>query len=108
MTRKIRATIALLTTLVILGPLSANVAIAQDDEIKDLRSVSCRDVLLAHGEERDGIILVLHAYLLGEAKQLTYSADSLGEATDRFFDACIEAPESEALATMREQLKPSS
>ena len=74
-------------TVAMLSISQSELAIAQDEEIKDLSTVSCRDVLLAHGEERDGVILVLHAYLLGEAKQLTYDANELAEATDSFFDA---------------------
>lgn len=104
MTGKTRAAIALLTLTAILGPGSAGIAAAQEAGSKDLRSVSCRDVLLASGEERDGIILVLHAYLLGEAKQPTYNSDALAEATDRFLDACIEEPKAQALGTMRRQV----
>lgn len=80
-------------------------AIADEHGTKDLSTVTCKDVLLASGDERDGIVLVLHAYLLGEAKQLTYDADVLAEATDRFFDACIAKPESQALKTLRDELK---
>ena len=104
MTRITKAATALLISIAVLGPAAASVAAAEGEESKDLRTVSCRDVLLAHGEERDGIILVLHAYLLGEAKQPVYDADALAEATDRFFDACIDEPEAQALGTLREQL----
>jgi len=78
---------------------------AQDEELTDIGSITCRDVLLSSGEVRDGVILVLHAYLLGEAKQLTYDDNVLGEATDRFLDACIAKPDTQALATLREQMK---
>ena len=104
MKREISSRIALLASIAVLGAGSAGIAAAQSEESKDLRTVSCRDVLLAHGEERDGIILVLHAYLLGEAKQPTYDADVLAEATDRFFDKCIDEPDAQALGTMRDQL----
>ena len=80
-------------------------AVADEHDTKDLSTVTCKDVLLASGDERDGIVLVLHAYLLGEAKQLTYDADVLAEATDRFFDACIAKPDSQALKTLRDELK---
>ena len=92
-------------TVAMLSISQSELAIAQDEEIKDLSTVSCRDVLLAHGEERDGVILVLHAYLLGEAKQLTYDANELAEATDSFFDACLEDPAAQALGTLRNQIK---
>lgn len=79
--------------------------IAQEEELNDLGAINCRDILLAAGEDRDAVILVLHAYLLGEAKQLTYDPDELAEATDTFLDACIDKPDSKALATMRAQFK---
>ena len=78
---------------------------ADDHGNKDLSTVVCKDVLLAHGNDRDAIVLVLHAYLLGEAKQLTYNADALAEATDRFFDACIAKPDAQALETLRNEIK---
>jgi hypothetical protein len=80
-------------------------AVADEHDTKNLSTVTCKDVLLASGDERDGIVLVLHAYLLGEAKQLTYDADVLAEATDRFFETCIAKPESQALKTLRDELK---
>ena len=80
-------------------------AAADGHGTKDLSTVSCKDVLLASGDERDAVVLVLHAYLLGEAKQLTYNADVLAEATDRFFDACIAKPDAQALETLRNEVK---
>ena len=47
----------------------SSVSNANESDKKDLSAVSCRDVLLASGEHRDDFVLVLHAYLLGEAKQ---------------------------------------
>lgn len=84
------------------------VANAQEDESKDISSITCKDVLLASGEVRDGVVLVLHGYLLGEAKQLTYDSDVLADATDQFLDACIADPDAQALATLRDQLKSSN
>lgn len=84
---------------------TSDAATADEHTARDLSAVTCKDVLLASGEDRDGIILVLHAYLLGEAKQLTYDVDVLAEATDGFFETCIAKPESQALKTMRYQLK---
>lgn len=85
-----------------------DVANAQEDELKDISSITCKDVLLASGEIRDGVVLVLHGYLLGEAKQLTYDTDVLADATDLFLDACIANPDAQALATLRDQLKSSN
>lgn len=104
MTMNMKATVALLASTLILGTACPRPAAAQDDTSKDLRTVTCKDVLLASGEERDGILLVLHAYLLGEAKQPTYDSDVLGAATDEFLDACIEEPGAEALGMMRKQV----
>ena len=104
MTNYTKATVALLASIVLLAAGYPGVAAAQDETNKDLRTVTCKDVLLASGEERDGIVLVLHAYLLGEAKQTAYNSDVLGEATDAFLDACIENPGAEALGMMRKKV----
>lgn len=91
-----------LVTLVFAGTALADEHDSVDD-IRDLSALTCRDLLLAAGEDRDAVILVLHAYLLGEAKQPVYNVDILAEATDGFMDACIDEPDSPALETMRKQ-----
>ena len=60
---------------------------------------------MASGEERDGAVLVLHGYLLGEKKQLKYDSDVLSVATDAFLSHCIDNPDSQALKALRDQLK---
>ena len=74
---------------------------AQNAAADDIGAYSCRNLLLASGDEREGTILVLHAYLLGEAKQTRYDAEVLGAATDRMLDACIDHPEQPALDALR-------
>jgi len=93
----------ILSALAVASILFSTGSSAQESAEKDLSAVTCRDVLLAAGEDRDGFVLVLHGYLLGESKQLTYDADVLADATDKFFEACLETPDASALSTMREQ-----
>ena len=90
----------LLAIALVVGGALTQPALAEE---RDFASVSCRDVLLAHGEERDLVVLALHAYLLGEKKQLRYDSSVLSAATDKFLDACIAEPEKQALATLRAQ-----
>lgn len=78
---------------------------ANESAERDFSAVTCRDVLLASGDDRDDFVIALHAYLLGEAKQLTYDVDALSVATDRFLEACLKAPDASALSTMRDQAK---
>lgn len=78
---------------------------AQFDEIRNLGSLSCRDILLTSGNARENLVLVFHAYLLGEAKQLDFNALELAEATDRFLNACIDKPDAQALQTMRDSIE---
>jgi len=78
--------------------------VIQFEEIRNLGSLSCRDILLASGGARENLVLVLHAYLLGEAKELEFNAMELAEATDRFLNACIDEPDAQALQTLRNEL----
>jgi len=78
--------------------------VLQFEEVRDLGSLSCRDILLASGAARENLVLVLHAYLLGEAKQLEFNAIELAEGTDRFLHACIAKPDAQALQTMRNEV----
>jgi hypothetical protein len=67
--------------------------------------LSCRDILLPSGNARENLVLVFHAYLLGEAKQLDFNALDLAEGTDRFLNACIDEPDPQALQTMRDAIE---
>jgi len=78
-----------------------NEDVLQFEEIQNLDSLSCRDILLTSGNARENLVLVFHAYLLGETKQLEFNALELAEATDRFLNACIDKPDAKALQTMR-------
>lgn len=75
--------------------------VMQFEQIRNLGSVNCRDILLASGTARENLVLVMHAYLLGEEKELEFNAIELAEATDRFLNACIAKPDAQALQTMR-------
>ena len=76
-------------------------ASAQDADADDIAAYTCRSLLLASGEEREGTILVLHGYLLGESKQSRYDPEKLGAATDKLLEHCIENPDASALETLR-------
>jgi hypothetical protein len=109
---KLRGNLMINKTLVVILPIMAILSTllttqsnAEEDTGKSLGAVTCRDVLLASGEDRDGFVLVLHGYILGESKQLTYDADVLAIATDHFLEACIKSPDASALSTMSDQIE---
>ena len=99
MNRKLGSLVAALLVAVTLSTVSG--AHAQDADADDIGAYTCRSLLLASGDEREGTILVLHAYLLGEAKQTRYDPEALGAATDLLLDACTEKPDALALDTLR-------
>ena len=63
------------------------------NDMNDIGTVTCRDILMASGKDRDGAVLVLHGYVLGEKKQLKYDTEVLSVATDAFLNNCIENPD---------------
>jgi hypothetical protein len=67
----------------------------------ELNDVSCKDVMLLSGVDREAVISFVHGYLAGEAKKTVVDLIELGRATDTFMDRCLDSPTSKAFSTMR-------
>jgi len=74
------------------------------DEVYDIAPITCKEVMILSGDDRDAVISFLHGYLLGESKQTQANLTKLGRATDDFMSNCLDAPTAKALETMRKAI----
>ena len=73
-----------------------------DGHKADLNDYSCRDIMLAAGDERDMAVMFMQGYFVGKSGKTTFDKDKLAAATDRFLEICIDAPKKKAVDAMQE------
>ena len=76
-----------------------------DNAMRDMNHYSCRDILLASGEERDLAVMFLQGYFVGKSGQSTFDRDKLARATDKMLDLCLDATDGNLVETMAKALQ---
>ncbi len=76
-----------------------------DDSMRDMNDYSCRDILVASGEERDLAVMFLQGYFVGKSGQTSFDRDKLAAATDKMIDLCLDATNANLIETMGKALK---
>jgi len=75
------------------------------DSMRDMNDYTCRDILVASGEERDLAVMFLQGYFVGKSGKTTFDRDKLAEATDKMIDLCLDATNANLIETMGKALK---
>ena len=71
---------------------------SSDEDVFDLKTVTCRDMLKTEGEEQSYLLILLHGYISGQNSDTIIDGPVLTVATDNIMDACIDNPESPLLS----------
>lgn len=89
----------LLLTLATFGAYAAETTEGGGDKssVIDLKDYTCRDILLADGNNRDLSIMFLQGFFLGKSGDTKFSEARLGELTDNFLDGCLSSPNASAV-----------
>jgi len=66
-------------------------------EPRDLKDNQCKDVMILSGDDREIAIAFAHGYMLGKKNTTVYVPETLGVATDKFMDYCLDHPADNAL-----------
>jgi hypothetical protein len=74
-------------------------------DMADVNDYTCRDILLANGDERDLAIMFIQGFYVGKSGKTSFDRNKLAEATDTFLDLCIDKPDGKVMATMEKALK---
>jgi len=67
------------------------------EDIRDLGSSSCKEVMRLSGQDRDVALALAHGYVLGKKGTTKYEIEVLAQITDKFIDYCLDNPKANAL-----------
>ena len=75
------------------------------DNVVDMNSYLCKDMMRMSGEDRAIGLAVLHGYVLGKKGAVSYDTTALSMVTDEFIDYCLDHPNDKALASFEKIAK---
>lgn len=70
----------------------------EQEDIVDLKTVTCRDLLKTDGADRTNTFVFMYGYLNGVKGDLTINGPELADASEKILDACIDSPDSTILS----------
>ena len=104
MLKRIHRVAATVSTAVLLSVTATTMA-AEPEKPRDLNDLTCKDVMILSGEDRDISIAFAHGYMLGKNDTTKYEIDKLAKITDAFIDYCLDHPAEKALASFEKVYK---
>lgn len=90
---------------ILLGMLSSTAWAQDDQQSYDITTVTCGDVMILSGMDRDTTLAFIHGFIVGASGEADFIASKLTDATVEFLDECIQTPDALAVETMRGLLK---
>lgn len=69
-------------------------------EMLDLKAMTCKEVMVLSGDDRDEVVAFFLGYFAGQEKTTELNLTEMGLATDKFLDSCLDNPTANALSTM--------
>lgn len=73
---------------------------AAQDESADLADLTCKQVMIMSGLDRDTTIAFIHGYLTHKRGDSTVDLEALETANEIFLNECLDNPAQKAIATM--------
>ena len=67
-------------------------AAGTSEDILELQTMTCREVLKSDGEDRDNLMIFMHGYFSGKQGGTTIDAPVLADVTNQILDTCIDSP----------------
>lgn len=68
------------------------------EDIIDLQTMTCREVLKSDGEDRANTLIFMHGYMSGKQEATTINPPMLADVTTQILDTCINNPEQTLLS----------
>ncbi|MGB5631681.1 MAG: HdeA/HdeB family chaperone [Waterburya sp.] len=68
------------------------------EDIIELQTMTCREVLKSDGEDRANTLIFMHGYISGKQGDATINPPMLADVTDQILDTCINNPEQTLLS----------
>lgn len=71
----------------------------------DLTTVSCKDMLLMEGDQRDSTIVFFHGMMIGKNGSTVLDAQTLSNTTDKVLEHCVNNPQDKLISVFEKYSK---
>ena len=68
------------------------------EDLIELQTMTCREVLKSEGEDRANTLIFMHGYISGKKGETTVNVPVLSDVTDQILDTCIDNPDQTLLS----------
>ena len=96
---------SLVVTAFLTVPLLHATAGAAADEVVDMNSYLCKDIMRMSGEERGLALGVMHGYALGKKGATSFKSDDANALSNDFIEYCLDNPSAKALESFEKLTK---
>ncbi len=74
----------------------------RSEDIIELQTMTCREVLKSGGEDRANTFVFMHGYLSGQKGETTINTPVLADITEQILDTCIDNPDRTLITVFEE------
>lgn len=71
----------------------------------DLTTVSCKEMLLMEGDQRDSTIVFFHGMMIGKNGSTVLDAQTLSNTTDKVLEHCVNNPQDKLISVFEKYSK---
>jgi hypothetical protein len=92
---------------ILLTLLSVTIPISRIEALEklDLTTVTCKDMLLMEGDQRDSTIVFFHGMIIGKKGLTVLDAGTLSNTTDSVLEHCVNNPQDKLMSVFEKYSK---
>ncbi len=91
-------TISLMTLLLTLLGLGISPKPVRAEKMLDIATITCKDLLLMEGDQRDSTLVFFHGVMLGRSQTTMLDSEKISNQTDKVLEMCIAEPDSKLMS----------
>ena len=96
-----KRTISIMTLLTLLGLVVAKTPVKAETML-DITTITCKDLLLMEGDQRDSTLVFFHGVMLGRSQTTRLDSEKISNQTDKVLEMCIARPNSKLMSVFEQ------
>ncbi|HAC63278.1 MAG TPA: hypothetical protein DCF68_06975 [Cyanothece sp. UBA12306] len=68
------------------------------EKMFDITTITCKDLLLMEGDQRDSTLVFFHGVMLGKSNTTMLNSEKIANQTDKVLEMCIAKPTSKLMS----------
>jgi hypothetical protein len=100
-----KSILGLCSVVCITLPLFSMPATAEDEQVIDINSYLCKDIMRMSSDERSVALGVMHGYVLGKKDTTSFDDVKASKLSTDFIEYCLDNPRDPALASFEKLAK---